>query len=122
MIRVLDIESRSIAHDLEILPDAKLISINGRAINDILDYRFHSSAENLEVLIEQKGKRTIFEIKKDYQDDLGFVLEDLRMHKCGNNCIFCFVHQNPKGLRKSLYVKDEDYRFSLCFCFHRTQD
>ncbi len=115
MIQILDIEKDSIAQDLGIQPGARLISINGNAINDMLDYRFYNSGEELEMLIEQDGEQTIFEIEKDYQEDIGFILQDLKMRKCGNKCVFCFVHQNPKGLRKSLYFKDEDYRFSFLY-------
>lgn len=113
MVEILEIETQSIADDLGIRPGAKLISINGKEISDELDYRFHNNGEELEVLIEQNGERTIFEIEKDAHDDLGFIVEEMKMRKCGNRCIFCFVHQSPKGLRKPLYFKDEDYRFSF---------
>jgi len=115
MIEILDIEKKSIAAALNIKPGSKLISINQKEINDQLDYRFHNSGEELEVLIEQEGEKIIFEIEKEYQEDLGLILEDLKMRKCGNKCVFCFVHQNPKGLRKTLYFKDEDYRFSFLY-------
>jgi putative radical SAM enzyme (TIGR03279 family) len=113
MIEILEIETGSIAEELHIRPGARLISINGRPINDELDYRFHNNGEELEVLIEQAGEQTIYEIEKEPHDDLGFILEEMKMRKCGNRCIFCFVHQSPKGLRKPLYFKDEDYRFSF---------
>jgi putative radical SAM enzyme (TIGR03279 family) len=115
MIEILAIEKKSIARQLGIRAGAKLISINHRPINDMLDYRFYNAGEQLEVLIEQDNEQTVFEIEKEYQEDLGLVLEDLKMHKCGNKCVFCFVHQNPKGLRKTLYFKDEDYRFSFLY-------
>lgn len=115
MIDILDIEKMSIAEALKIKPGSKLISINQKPINDMLDYRFYNSGEELEVLIEQEGEQILFEIEKEYQEDLGFILEDLKMRKCGNKCVFCFVHQNPKGLRKTLYFKDEDYRFSFLY-------
>jgi len=115
MVEIKEIESGSIAADLGIRPGARLISINGEPVNDMLDYRFYCSGENLEVLIGQDGEQIIFEIEKDVQEDLGLVLEDLKMRHCGNKCVFCFVHQNPSGLRKSLYFKDEDYRFSFLY-------
>ena len=115
MIEILDIEKKSIAATLKIRAGSKLISINQKPINDLLDYRFHNSGEELEVLIEQGRKQILFEIEKEYQEDIGFILEDLKMRKCGNKCVFCFVHQNPKGLRKTLYFKDEDYRFSFLY-------
>ncbi len=115
MIEILDIENDSIAQELGIRPGDRLISINGKAVNDMLDYRFHNNGEELEVLIKSGGQTVIFEIEKDVQEDIGLILEDLKMRKCGNKCVFCFVHQNPKGLRKTLYFKDEDYRFSFLY-------
>ncbi len=115
MVEILDIEPGSIAEELGIRPGAKLISINGKTLSDNLDYRFYNAGEDLEVLVEQAGEQVLYEIEKEYQEDLGFVLEDLKMRKCGNRCVFCFVHQNPKGLRKTLYFKDEDYRFSFLY-------
>jgi putative radical SAM enzyme (TIGR03279 family) len=115
MIEILDIEEGSIAEELGIRPGNKLVSINGETISDMLDYRFHNTGEEVEVGVEMDGELVIFDIEKDYQEDLGIVLEDLKMRKCGNKCVFCFVHQNPKGLRKTLYFKDEDYRFSFLY-------
>ena len=115
MIEILDIEPGSIADELKIRAGARLVSINGKEINDNLDYRFYASGEELELLIEQDGEQVVFEIEKDYQEDLGFILEDLKMRQCGNKCVFCFVQQNPRGLRKPLYFKDEDYRFSFLY-------
>ncbi len=115
MLKIFHIEPGSIAEELGVSPGDKLISINGKVITDMLDYRFYNSSEELEVLIEHQGEETIYEIEKEYQEDLGLILEDLKMRKCGNKCVFCFVHQNPKGLRRSLYFKDEDYRFSFLY-------
>ena len=113
MINIVNIEPGSIAEELGIQPGAKLLTINNKEINDELYYRFHNNGEELEVLIEQDGERIIYEIEKDPHDDIGLIVEEMKMRKCGNSCIFCFVHQNPKGLRKPLYFKDEDYRFSF---------
>jgi len=57
----------------------------------------------------------IFEIDKDIDEDIGLELEDMKLKSCGNNCVFCFVYQNPKGMRKALYFKDEDYRYSFMY-------
>jgi putative radical SAM enzyme (TIGR03279 family) len=115
MVEISDIDKKSIAAKLGIKVGSILISINQRPVNDALDYRFYQSGEELEVLIEQDGEQILFEIEKDDQEDLGLVLEDLKMRKCGTKCVFCFVHQNPKGLRKTIYFKDEDYRFSFLY-------
>lgn len=115
MITILAVEKNSIAEQLGIKAGAKLLSINNKPINDWLDYRFYTSSEHLDVLIEQDKQQIIFDIEKEYQEDLGLILEELRMRKCDNKCVFCFVHQNPRGLRKTLYFKDEDYRFSFLY-------
>jgi putative radical SAM enzyme (TIGR03279 family) len=115
MVEILEIEKNSIASELGIKAGSTLISINQRPITDGLDYRFHQSGDELEVLIEQDGQQILFEIEKEDQEDIGLILEDLKMRKCGNKCVFCFVHQNPKGLRKTIYFKDEDYRFSFLY-------
>jgi putative radical SAM enzyme (TIGR03279 family) len=115
MVEILDIEKNSIADELGITVGSMLLSINQKPINDALDYRFYQSGDELEVLIEQDGEEILYEIEKEHQEDLGLVLEDLKMRKCGNKCVFCFVHQNPKGLRKTIYFKDEDYRFSFLY-------
>lgn len=115
MAKIVEIEPHSIAEELGIRAGANLLKINNKEIHDNLDYRFHSAGEDLEVLIEQEGEPVLYEIEKNPGEDLGLVLEDLTMRKCGNKCVFCFVHQNPKGLRRAIYFKDEDYRFSFLY-------
>ena len=77
MVEIKDIESGSIAEELGIQQGAKLISINGKEINDELDYRFHNNGEELEVLIEQDDEQVIYEIEKEPHDDLGLLVEDM---------------------------------------------
>lgn len=113
MLTIIDIEFGSIAEELGIEPGASLITINGKEIHDELDYRFYNNSDELEVLIDQDGEQVIYEIEKEPHADIGLIVEEMQMRTCGNHCLFCFVHQNPKGLRKALYVKDEDYRFSF---------
>lgn len=96
-----------------------LISINGNAITDVLDYRFYMTDETLEILLcdEQKKLRTVL-VEKDEYDDLGLEFETYLMDRqmgCKNKCIFCFVDQTPPGLRQSLYFKDDDTRMSFLF-------
>ena len=96
-----------------------LISINGNAITDVLDYRFYMTDETLEILLcdEQKKLRTVL-VEKDEYDDLGLEFDTYLMDRqmgCKNKCIFCFVDQTPPGLRQSLYFKDADTRMSFLF-------
>ena len=110
------VEEGSIAQELEIQPDSELISINGIKPRDYIDYRYAVMAEELEFEIKTPdGRIECHEIEKDFDEELGFIFESAvfdRIKPCANNCIFCFVDQQPEGLRKSLYIKDDDYRLS----------
>lgn len=102
-----------------IRPGYKLVSINGNEINDVLDYRFYSD-DKMKVLFESPdGERTEFTVNgMNTNDRLGLSFETYLMDKhrhCKNSCIFCFIDQLPKGLRKSLYFKDDDSRLSFLF-------
>jgi putative radical SAM enzyme (TIGR03279 family) len=107
----------SIAEEMEIEVGDKLISINGTEVKDIIDYKFLLSDEFVDVEIEKlNGEVWNLEIEKEYQEDLGVefensILDDAR--SCCNNCIFCFVDQLPKGMRETLYFKDDDSRLSF---------
>lgn len=120
MVEIREIQPESIAEELGIEAGDKLVSVNGKPITDALDYRFFITSEEIDLVIEQGGNQLLFEIEKDFDDDLGIGLEDLELRSCGNACVFCFVFQNPKGMRKSLYFKDEDYRFSFLYGHYTT--
>lgn len=94
-----------------------LLSINGTKVEDILDYRFLLADEYVEVEILKPNKEVWeFEIEKDYGEDLGVEFEEAILDKaksCTNKCIFCFIDQLPKGMRKTLYFKDDDSRLSF---------
>lgn len=109
----------SIAEELEIEPGDILLSINNHPINDILDYKFYSQDDYLQVEIE-KGNQEIWslEIEKSDDEELGLEFTDLlfdRMKYCQNRCIFCFVDQLPAQMRPTLYIKDDDYRHSFIY-------
>ena len=96
-----------------------LISISGNSIMDVLDYRFHQNDVKLTLeYINAKGKTVTKKVKKKEYDELGLEFETYLMdkkHSCRNKCIFCFIDQLPKGLRDSLYFKDDDSRLSFLF-------
>ncbi len=110
------VEEGSIAQELGILPQSELLSVNGKKLRDYIDYRYSVMSEELEIEIKTPdGEIEIFEIEKDFDDELGLVFDSAifdNIKHCANNCIFCFIDQQPEGLRKSLYVKDDDYRLS----------
>ncbi|NLW90582.1 MAG: DUF512 domain-containing protein [Syntrophomonadaceae bacterium] len=107
----------SIADELEIEAGDILLTIDENPINDILDYQFYSREDNIVMEIEKpNGDIWAIEIEKDYDDDLGLIFDDIifdQMKQCKNRCIFCFVDQLPRKMRKTLYVKDDDYRLSF---------
>ena len=106
----------SIAEDLEIQEGDVLLSIDGEKLQDMIDYNYLCKNELITVEIQKKnGEIEEIELEKDYDEDLGIVFESAVFDKikpCLNNCIFCFVAQQPKGLRETLYIKDDDYRLS----------
>lgn len=110
------IEKDSIAEEMALETGDLLLSINGNSINDILDYRYLISDETLLVEIEKaNGEIWELEIEKEFEEDLGLHFEEDQIHTktCKNNCVFCFIDQLPKGLRDTLYVKDDDERLSF---------
>ena len=117
-VKIKDVESGSICSK-KISAGDTLIAVNSHEINDVLDYRFYTSACKLKLEIEtSKGKRRTVKVKKGEYDDLGLCFETYLMdkhHSCKNKCIFCFIDQMPRGMRESLYFKDDDSRLSFLF-------
>ena len=120
MVEITEIRPGSIAEELGIEGGDHVVSINNKEISGALDYKFYITNEEIELVVQQGDERIIFEIEKNFDDDLGINLDDLEMRACGNACIFCFVFQNPKGMRKGLYFKDEDFRFSFMYGHYTT--
>jgi len=98
-------------------PGDKLLSINGNEIEDVFDYHYYVNDENVILLIQKPdGEEWELEIEKDYEEDLGIVFEQGLMDEyrsCRNKCMFCFIDQMPKGMRDTLYFKDDDSRLSF---------
>ena len=107
----------SIAQEMEIEPGDVLLTINGQSPEDVFDYRYLINDEMLLVLIRKaNGEEWELEIEKEYTEDLGLEFENGLMddyHSCRNKCIFCFIDQLPKGMRDTLYFKDDDSRLSF---------
>lgn len=106
----------SIAEELEIQAGDEIVSIDDTPMLDMIDYNFLCKSDLLTLEIKKTdGEIEVIELEKDYDEDLGIVFESAvfdRVKPCLNHCIFCFVDQQPKGLRETLYVKDDDYRLS----------
>ncbi len=114
-MKIITIEPESIAADLGIRPGDELLAINGERISDSIALRYHEEGENVEVTIARQGEVTIYEIEKEESERIRLELEEMNVLSCGNDCIFCFVDQNPAGLRNQLYFRDGDYRLSFMY-------
>jgi putative radical SAM enzyme (TIGR03279 family) len=105
----------SIAGEFELNSGDLLLAVNGHQLRDIIDYSYYTSSEN-DLLLEiarTNGEIWELEIEREQGEPLGLIFATPAPARCRNNCIFCFVHQLPRGLRKPLYIKDEDYRLSF---------
>ena len=107
----------SIADEIGIEVDDILLSVNGEKVEDIIQYKFLISDEYIELEIRKKdGKIYLYEIEKDYDEELGIEFTNPIIDKaksCRNKCIFCFIDQLPEGMRETLYFKDDDSRLSF---------
>ncbi|MSQ26958.1 MAG: DUF512 domain-containing protein [Dehalococcoidia bacterium] len=115
---VVAVDPGSVADELGVLPGDRLVSLNGRTLRDIIDYRFHAAADVVTIDIYRHGERLTFEVEKDPDEPLGIdfgvaLFDDII--RCNNNCYFCFIGGNNRGMRRSLFIKDDDFRLSFLF-------
>ena len=116
VVKITSVNEKSRAARAGILPNDLLVSINGNEICDVLDYRFYLAERFVSLSVLRDGKPLSFEIKKSEYDDIGLDFETPLMdkkHSCKNKCVFCFIDQLPKGMRDTLYFKDDDSRLSF---------
>ncbi len=116
---IIGIVPGSIADEMAIEVGDILLCINGQEIQDIIDYQFYSHDDYIELELQKTdGELWLLEINKDWDEELGLLFNDVifdKMKTCQNRCLFCFVHQLPRGMRKTLYIKDDDYRYSFLY-------
>ena len=116
MVKITSVQKRSRASKAGIIAGDVLISINGNEISDVLDYRFYLAEKEVTLSLARGESKYETTIKKEEYDDIGLDFETPLMDKkqtCKNGCIFCFIDQNPKGMRESIYFKDDDSRLSF---------
>lgn len=116
MVKIIGVEKGSHAQKAGIIAGDDLISVNGFVIQDVLDYRFYIMEPTLVLETERNGQKMTFTVKKEEYDDIGLEFSTYLMDekkRCRNNCIFCFIDQNPKGMRETVYFKDDDERLSF---------
>jgi putative radical SAM enzyme (TIGR03279 family) len=114
MIRVTAVQPDSIARELGLREGTELLSVNGRELEDFLDWEFLTAEERFLLHVRQPdGEEIEFDIERGLADPLGVSLEPARIRRCTNRCDFCFVDGLPDGLRDVLYIRDDDYRLSF---------
>ena len=114
MIKVTAVEPDSIAAELGLRPGTELVSVNGRELEDFLDWEFLTADEEFLLHVRQPdGEEIEFDIERPLGEPMGLALEPPRIRRCANRCDFCFVEGNPAGLREALYIRDDDYRLSF---------
>ena len=115
--RIQAVQPGSIGEELELAPGDVVLAVNGQELEDVFDYEFLCRDEYVELRVRrQNGEDVIFEIEKEEDEDLGIVFENGLMDEyrsCRNRCVFCFIDQMPKGMRETLYFKDDDARLSF---------
>jgi putative radical SAM enzyme (TIGR03279 family) len=114
-VTVAAIAARSAAAAAGLVPGDRIVAVNGHRLRDAIDFQFHAGDERLELTVERDGATTIRALRRR-GPGLGLELAAPRpgdIATCANKCVFCFIHQLPKGMRKSLYVKDDDFRLSF---------
>jgi NifB/MoaA-like Fe-S oxidoreductase len=115
---VAEVAQGSIAEELGLRSGDIVVAAGDRRLRDVIDYRFAMAEARVELLVRRGDEETIYEIEKHPDEDLGIAfVEPLfdRLRTCNNKCPFCFLTQMPKGLRRSLYLKDDDYRLGFLY-------
>lgn len=116
MVKVARVASGSIAEEIGMIAGTQILSVNGRAIQDFLDWEFLSADDDLVIETRQPdGEDVVYEIERPEGETLGLALEPPTVRRCANRCEFCFIEGLPQGLRKNLYVRDDDYRLSFTY-------
>ena len=113
---VAQVRPRSSAADAGLIAGDRLLAINGVVLRDSIDFHFQAGEQNLRIELARNGRTELLTIRRREGRELGVDLQVPRpadISTCANKCVFCFIHQLPKGLRRSLYVKDDDYRLSF---------
>lgn len=116
MVKVSRVEQKSIAEELGIQPGTELLTVNGRPLADFLDWEFLTADEELVIEARQHdGEEVIYELERLDGEPLGISLQPPSVRRCANKCEFCFIEGLPPGLRKPLYIRDDDYRLSFAY-------
>ncbi|MDI6715853.1 MAG: PDZ domain-containing protein, partial [Actinomycetota bacterium] len=117
-VKIQEVRRRSLAEKYGIKAGDKLVSINGKKLRDIIDYELCAADEDICLDVIQNGSQRRINIKNPCLESLGIIFSTSLfdgVKRCANKCIFCFIDQLPPGMRKSVYIKDDDYRLSFLY-------
>ena len=114
-VRIATVEEGSLADSLGWAPGDQILAANGEPLEDELDFRFKTTEERLTLKVRTGGTLVEQTVEKEPDEPLGVELEEFRIKTCGDDCVFCFVDQNPTGLRDTLYFRDGDFRMSFLY-------
>ncbi|HEX2849272.1 MAG TPA: DUF512 domain-containing protein [Acidimicrobiales bacterium] len=116
--RVVAVDDMSPAARAGVLPGDEIVAMNGQVPRDVIEYRMLADEADLDLVLARAGLEMSTTVEKDAGEPLGIEVSSAlfdRVRTCDNHCEFCFIYQLPKGLRKSLYIKDDDYRLSFLY-------
>ncbi|MGI8787165.1 MAG: DUF512 domain-containing protein [Pyrinomonadaceae bacterium] len=116
-VLITEVAPESLADELKLAPDDRIVRVNGRVVRDYLDFRFQTAGETELELTVKKSNGDVWqiEIERDESEDFGLMFEQIAPRQCANECIFCFCKGNPSDARPSLFVRDEDIRLSFLY-------
>ncbi|MEK7723978.1 MAG: DUF512 domain-containing protein [Acidobacteriota bacterium] len=116
-VLITEVAPESLAEELELAPDDRIVRVNGRLVRDYLDFRFQTAGETELTLLVKKpsGESWELEIEREEGEDFGLMFEQIVPRQCANECLFCFCKGNPDDARPSLFVRDEDIRLSFLY-------
>src|SRR4029078_4132432 len=114
---ITEVSPGSVAEELELAPNDRIVRVNGRSVRDYLDFRFQTAGETELTFQVKKANGETHEIEFDREEgeDLGLMFEQIVPRQCANECIFCFCKGNPEDARPSLFIRDEDVRLSFLY-------
>jgi putative radical SAM enzyme (TIGR03279 family) len=116
---ITEVEPRSLASQIGLRAGDELLAVNGQQVQDVIDVQFYAAEESLELLIKRDDEYLLYEAERAYRQKLGLSFDhptfDIDIRRCNNLCEFCFVLQMAPKFRRTLYIKDDDYRYSFLF-------
>ena len=116
MVRIAEIETGSIADELHLEIGTRIVRINGRRVRDGIDLTFLLAESALELeTVDPHGNSVLYEIEREPGEPVGIVPAPDTIRECGNKCVFCFIDGNPKDVRKTLWLRDDDFRLSFTY-------